>query len=85
MSQKISFTPSGVCCRQMILDLDGQTLCGVEFIGGCEGNLTGISHLVAGCNIDMIIEKLSGVDCHAKGTSCPDQLARALRTYKEQL
>ncbi len=84
MSQKLSYTPSGVCCRQMILDLDGETLCGVDFIGGCEGNLTGISRLVAGKNIDSIIETLSGVDCHGKGTSCPDQLARALRAYKEQ-
>lgn len=69
----------------MILELEGSTLKSVEFIGGCEGNLTGIGRLVAGRDVDSIIETLAGVDCHGKGTSCPDQLARALRAYKAQL
>ncbi len=85
MSKQMIFTPSGVCCRQMVITIEGDTLQNVEFIGGCEGNLTGIGLLVAGRSIDSIIATLKGVDCHAKGTSCPDQLAKALIAYKESL
>ena len=82
--KKFSFTPSGVCCRQITLEIEDSTLQSVEFINGCQGNLAGISRLVAGRDIDSIITTLEGIDCRGKGTSCPDQLARALRTYKAQ-
>lgn len=68
----------------MELEVEGDTLLSVSFYGGCEGNLTGISRLVAGQKIDSIIVQLAGVDCRGKGTSCPDQLTKALRAYKEQ-
>ncbi len=67
----------------MELEVEGDILKSVKFYGGCEGNLTGISRLVAGQKIDTIIEQLSGVDCRGKGTSCPDQLTRALRSLKK--
>ncbi len=79
---KFIYTPSGVCCRQMEISIEGDTLTSVSFYGGCEGNLTGISRLVAGQNIDKIIESLAGVDCRGKGTSCPDQLTKALQAYR---
>ncbi len=79
---KFIYTPSGVCCRQMEISIEGDTLTSVCFYGGCEGNLTGISRLVKGQNIDQIIESLEGVDCRGKGTSCPDQLTKALRAYR---
>ncbi len=83
MSSTHLYTPCGVCCRQMELEIEGDTLVGVAFYGGCEGNLTGISRLVAGQKIDNVIELLQGVDCHGKGTSCPDQLSKALLSLKE--
>ncbi len=80
----ILYTPSGVCCRQMELEVEGDTLKSVKFYGGCEGNLTGIGRLVAGQKIESIVNMLSGVDCHGKGTSCPDQLACALRSLSDK-
>ncbi|MFI3285094.1 MAG: TIGR03905 family TSCPD domain-containing protein [Rikenellaceae bacterium] len=78
-----SYNPTGVCCREMEIEVEGDTLLNVNFYGGCEGNLTGIGRLVAGQKIDKVIELLSGVDCRGKGTSCPDQLSKALRSIKQ--
>ncbi len=79
----IQYTPCGVCCRQMEIEVEGDTLKSVKFYGGCEGNLTGVSRLVAGQKIDAVAAMLRGVDCRGKGTSCPDQLAQALLSIKE--
>ncbi len=79
-----TYTPTGVCCREMEIEIEGDTLQSVRFYGGCEGNLTGISRLVAGQKIDSVIDQLCGVDCRGKGTSCPDQLTKALLAFKEQ-
>lgn len=78
------YTPSGVCCRQIELDIDGDIIKSVKFYGGCDGNLQGISRLIAGQSCDNVINMLSGVDCRGKGTSCPDQLAKALLSLKEK-
>lgn len=72
----------GTCSREIQFDLDGDTIKAVRFIGGCNGNTQGISALVAGMKIDEAIQKLKGIDCAGRGTSCPDQLARALEKYK---
>ena len=72
------FTPSGVCSQKIIFELDGETVKNVKFIGGCNGNLKGIGALVEGMNKDEVIERLSGIRCGFKRTSCPDQLAKAL-------
>ncbi|MGL5693299.1 MAG: TIGR03905 family TSCPD domain-containing protein [Peptostreptococcaceae bacterium] len=77
---KFSFKPSGVCCREMLFELDdNNTITDVDFIGGCAGNLLGIKHLVIGQNAADIADKLESVICGSKSTSCPDQLSKALK------
>ena len=77
----------GTCSRSITIDIDEntKTVNSVSFLGGCNGNLKGISALVKGKNIDEVITALKGIDCNFKGTSCPDQLARALMSIKEQI
>lgn len=80
------YNTRGTCSRQIIIEInDDQTIGNVEFIGGCNGNLKGISALVKGKKPDEIISALKGINCNYKGTSCPDQLARALEEIKEEL
>ena len=82
---KISFRTSDmVCSEEIILEIKDHKIESLEFIGGCPGNLLGISKLVQGMDIDTVIQKLSGISCGGKPTSCPDQLAAALRMYKEK-
>ncbi len=79
----ILYTPSGVCCRQMEIETDGDTIRSVKFYGGCDGNLQGVARLVEGQPIDKVASMLCGIDCRGKGTSCPDQLSRALRSIQK--
>ncbi|MBQ8026571.1 MAG: TIGR03905 family TSCPD domain-containing protein [Clostridia bacterium] len=79
-----SYRTTGTCSRAISITVEDNILTDVKFMGGCDGNLKGISALVKGMNIDEAIEKLSGIKCGFKQTSCPDQLARALAQYKEQ-
>ena len=72
----------GTCSRQIVLDISDDIIKDVKFIGGCSGNLQGISKLVIGEHIDNVIQKLKGINCR-NNTSCPDQLARALEEYEE--
>lgn len=72
----------GTCSRQIVLDISDDIIKDVKFIGGCSGNLQGISKLVIGEHIDNVIKKLKGINCR-NNTSCPDQLAKALEEYKE--
>ncbi len=81
---KYTYNTIGTCSRQIVLDVENDVLQSVEFYGGCNGNLKGISSLCTGMQIDDIIEKLEGIRCGFKATSCPDQLAQALKAYKEQ-
>lgn len=75
----------GTCSQLIEITVDdNDTLQHVGFIGGCQGNLQGISSLVTGMKVDDVIARLQGIQCGYKGTSCPDQLARALKAYKEQ-
>ncbi|MGN0529180.1 MAG: TIGR03905 family TSCPD domain-containing protein [Eubacterium sp.] len=81
-----SYKTRGTCSRQITIELnDDQTIKNVSFLGGCNGNLQGISALVKGKKIDEVINTLKGIDCNMRGTSCPDQLARALEQIKEEL
>lgn len=75
----MEFTPSGVCSRLIKVDVDGETIKNVEFVGGCAGNTQGIASLVAGMNVHDAISRMEGITCGFKPTSCPDQLAKALR------
>ncbi len=75
----IEYTPQGVCSRKIIIDVDENNIVtSVQFIGGCSGNTQGVSVLAAGRSVDELIEKLSGIRCGMKETSCPAQFAKAL-------
>ncbi len=81
---KIEYTPHGVCSRQINIEVDEQgKIVSLEVIGGCNGNLKGISALVKGMDADRVIESLKGIDCNGKGTSCPDQISKALEQYRQ--
>lgn len=73
------FTPRGVCSRRMLIEVEDGIVRDLQVIGGCNGNLQGISALVKGMKIEDVIEKLDGLRCGGKSTSCPDQLAQALK------
>ena len=79
------FNPRGVCSRQFVFDIEDGIVKSVRIIGGCPGNLLGISSLLKDMSVDEIISRLKGVRCGMKPTSCPDQIARALESYKNQL
>lgn len=80
MSEKnYSYKTKGTCSSKIDIVLDGDTVKSVEFTGGCNGNLKGISKLCAGMNANEVIKLLEGTKCGFKDTSCPDQLARALK------
>ncbi|HZJ98988.1 MAG TPA: TIGR03905 family TSCPD domain-containing protein [Tissierellaceae bacterium] len=74
------FSTSGVCARDIKFNIVNNKVVDVEFNGGCNGNLEGISRLIEGMDIEQVIEKLSGLRCGSKQTSCPDQLVKALET-----
>jgi len=74
-----TYNPLGVCSMQITFDLDGGKVHNVKFFGGCSGNTTGISRLCEGRDAREIIQLLEGVNCAGKGTSCPDQLAKAIK------
>lgn len=84
---KVNFTykTSGVCSRSINIELDGETVVSARFEGGCNGNTKGITALVEGMNIDEVINKLEGINCGFRGTSCPDQLAKALKQAKKEI
>lgn len=73
------FKPRGVCSREIIIETEGEIIKSLKFIGGCEGNLKGISALCKGRKMSEVASILEGIDCGGKGTSCPDQLSRALK------
>ena len=81
--KKVIYSPKGVCSRQIELEVDGNKIASCKFIGGCSGNTQGVAALVAGMNIDDAITRLEGIRCGFRPTSCPDQLAQALKTVKE--
>ena len=74
-----TYTPKGVCSRSIEIETDGDIIKSVKFTGGCGGNTQGVSKLAVGMKITDAIERLSGIDCNGRGTSCPDQLSRALQ------
>ncbi len=78
-----TFQPRGVCSRQILLDIEDGVIQSCRFIGGCSGNTQGICKLVQGMEVEEVIERLEGLDCNGRGTSCPDQLAKALRASME--
>lgn len=75
----ITYTPKGVCSKQIIIEIEDDIIKSVKYIGGCNGNLQGIGALVKGMRVEDVIAKLDGIKCGMKNTSCPDQLANALK------
>ena len=76
---KITFKPSGVCCKEMTFEVDeNNIITDVNFVGGCPGNLLGLKSLVIGQNANEIASKLANIPCGNKSTSCPDQLSKAI-------
>ena len=75
-----SYTPRGVCSRKIELELENDIITKVKFVGGCAGNTQGVAKLLVGMTADEAIARLEGIRCGFKQTSCPDQLAMALRS-----
>ena len=82
---KMTYQTSGTCSQQIVLDIENNIIKDVAFIGGCSGNTQGICRLVTGMTVDDVIDKVQGIDCKERGTSCPDQLSRALLMYKKKM
>lgn len=81
---KVTYTPRGVCSRQMTVEAEDGVIKAVQVMGGCDGNLKGIMSLLQGMPVEQAISKLEGIRCGMKGTSCPDQLAQALRMLQQE-
>ncbi len=79
---EFTYKPKGVCSKLMELDIEGGKIKSLKVTDGCSGNLQGIARLVAGMDVDEAISLMEGVRCGYKSTSCPDQLAQALKEYK---
>lgn len=75
----MEYRPKGVCSQNIIVELDGDVIRHVEFVGGCSGNTQGISRLVEGMKAEEAITRLEGIRCGVRPTSCPDQLSKALK------
>ncbi len=82
MVKQYTFQPKGVCSREMRIAYEDNKIVSLEVIGGCHGNLQGIAALVKGMDIDEAIARLEGINCHGRGTSCPDQFSKALKEIK---
>ena len=82
---QFEYTTKGTCSRQILFQIEDGKVMNVQYIGGCNGNLKGIGALVEGMDIDEVITRLEGTTCGPKNTSCPDQLAQALKQAKEEL
>lgn len=78
----MKYSPKGVCSREINFEIENNIIKSVEFEGGCSGNTQGISKLVIGMSVDECISRLEGIHCGFRPTSCPDQLATALKQYK---
>ena len=80
---KYEYFPEGVCSMKMIFDIEDNIIKSLKIIGGCPGNTVGVSKLVEGKTVEEVIKLLKGIPCRDKGTSCPDQVSKALEEYKK--
>lgn len=78
------YQTKGVCSRSIEFEIEDDIVKEVKFVGGCHGNTQGIASLVKGMKVQDVIDKTEGINCGGKGTSCPDQLAKALKQYLSQ-
>lgn len=84
MTKEIVYQTSGTCARQILVSVVDDVITEMSFVGGCNGNTKGIASLVKGMKVDDVIARLKGTDCRGRGTSCPDQLAKALEQAKNE-
>ena len=82
--ERFEYIPNNVCANKIEFEITDSVVNNISINRGCSGNTKGIAQLCKGRNIDEVIEKLSGIECGSRGTSCPDQIARALMEYKEK-
>lgn len=80
---KYIYKTKGTCSKEIVIELEDDTIKNVEFFGGCNGNLKGISSIVKGMKVDDVIERFKGITCSNRPTSCPDQLSKALEETKK--
>lgn len=80
--ESITFFPKGVCSRQYDIQYENNKIVDIQIIGGCNGNLKGLRALLIGMDIDEAINKLQGITCGPRQTSCPDQISQALKSIK---
>ena len=81
---RYEYKTKGTCSQKIIFDLDGDIVSDVQVVGGCNGNLKGISRLIDGMRVTEIVDKLEGIRCGFKPTSCPDQIAKAVKLAYEE-
>ena len=81
---KFAYRPRGVCSQLMEFEVEDDKIVSVTAVGGCDGNLQGISSLLRGMPVQEAIDRLEGIRCGGKATSCPDQIARALKAYQAE-
>ena len=79
MKKEFDYKTRGVCSRMIRIAVEDGVVTDVKFIGGCNGNTQGVAALVKGMAVNDVITRLEGIDCGGRGTSCPDQLANALK------
>ena len=82
---QFEYKTKGTCSQHILFDVEDGKVMNVQFLGGCNGNLKGIGALVEGMNIDDVIARVDGIRCGGKETSCPDQLATAMKQAKAKL
>ncbi len=82
---QFEYKTKGTCSREILFEVEEGKVKNVQFIGGCNGNLKGIGALVEGMSIDDVITRVEGINCGMKSTSCPDQLAQALKAAKAKM
>lgn len=75
----ITYTPRGVCSRKMVIEVEQGVIQSVNVLGGCNGNLQGLSSLLRGMKVEEAVQRLEGIQCGMRPTSCPDQIAQALK------
>ena len=80
----MNYKTKGTCSREISFDVVDNKGTNVRFLGGCSGNTQGVAALVEGMDVNEAIKRMDGIDCAGRGTSCPDQLAKALKLYLEE-
>lgn len=80
--EKFTYQPKGVCSRLYEFEIEGNIIKSLKVTGGCNGNLNGISSILRNKTLDEVIEAFEGINCGMRPTSCPDQIACALKSYK---